>query len=275
MRVVYFGTDVFLSCFEYFLEEHEILALYTYHNAEDYFMEYSIVEKAKQLGIPVYYESISPERITRYFREEECDLFFAAEYNRILKLPDDLPEFRGINTHSSMLPQGRGYYPIEAAMERKLACSGVTMHKIAPAVDQGDILSQRSVTITDKTDSIDIYLHCAEHAREMIEDIVKNLDEYWEAARPQSELQPYWLRPDTALMTLHHEMTCEDALSVFRNYNSMTQVQLNGEWFHVTAIAAGTGPMHDEVLFLSPVRLLYRVKDGHLRLHIHPMEGKK
>jgi methionyl-tRNA formyltransferase len=275
MKVVYFGSDVFLSCFEYFLQEHEILALYTYHNAEDYFMEYSIVNKAKQMGIPVYYESISPERITRYFREEGCELFFAAEYNRILKIPENLPEFRGINTHSSMLPQGRGYYPIEAAMERGLARSGVTMHKLAPKVDQGDILDQRSVEITDEMDSIDIYLHCAEHAREMLETIVGHLDRYWESAHPQSEIQPYWLRPDTALLTLEHEMTREEALSVFRNYNSMTQVWLDGEWYHVTALSVGTGPLIDETLFLSPVRLLYRVKDGHLRLHIHPMEVQK
>lgn len=275
MKVVYFGSDVFLSCFEYFQQEHEILALYTYHNAEDYFMEYSIVEKAKQMGIPVHYESISPERITRYFREEGCKLFFAAEYNRILKIPDDLPEFRGINTHSSLLPQGRGYYPIESAMMRGLARTGVTMHKIAPKVDQGDILGQRSVAITDEMDSIDIYLHNSAHAREMLEDIVKNLDTYWETAHPQHEIQPYWLRPDTERMTLHHAMTREEALAVFRKYNSMTQVQLNGEWFHVTAIATGTGPMQDEVLFLTPVRLLYRLKDGHLRLHIHPMEVQK
>jgi methionyl-tRNA formyltransferase len=160
-------------------------------------------------------------------------------------------------------------------MERGLARSGVTMHKLAPKVDQGDILDQRSVEITDEMDSIDIYLHCAEHAREMLETIVGHMDRYWESAHPQSEIQPYWLRPDTALLTLEHEMTREEALSVFRNYNSMTQVWLDGEWYHVTALSAGTGPLIDETLFLSPVRLLYRVKDGHLRLHIHPMEVQK
>ena len=27
MKVVYFGSDVFLSCFEYFVEKHQVLAL--------------------------------------------------------------------------------------------------------------------------------------------------------------------------------------------------------------------------------------------------------
>lgn len=46
MKVVYFGSDVFLSCFEYFVEKHHVLALYTYHNDEDYFTEYAIVKRA-------------------------------------------------------------------------------------------------------------------------------------------------------------------------------------------------------------------------------------
>ena len=63
MKVVYFGSDVFLSCFEYFVEKHQVLALYTYHNDEDYFTEYAIVKRAEELGIPVHYEAISPEEI--------------------------------------------------------------------------------------------------------------------------------------------------------------------------------------------------------------------
>lgn len=272
MKVVYFGSDVFLTCFEYFLQEHQILALYTYHNEEDYFAEYSIVKKAKQMGIPVHYESISPERITRYFTEEGCELFFVAEYNRILTIPENLPQFRGINTHSSLLPQGRSYYPIEAAMERGLSRSGVTMHKLAPQLDHGEILAQRYVAITDEMDSVDVYLYCSAYAREMIEEIAAHMDEYWMSAMPQRERKPYWKRPDSSLLTLRHDMKREEALSVFRKYNSMTQVFLNGEWFYVTALACGTGPLQEDTRFLSPVRLLYRVKDGHLRLHIHPME---
>ena len=87
MKVVYFGSDVFLSCFEYFVEKHQVLALYTYHNDEDYFTEYAIVKRAGELGIPVHYEAISPEEIRRYFTEEGCELFFIAEYDRILTLP--------------------------------------------------------------------------------------------------------------------------------------------------------------------------------------------
>ena len=272
MKVVFFGSDVFYSCFEYFLREHQILALYTYHNEEDYFTEYAIVKKAKQLGIPVHYESITQEEITRYFTQEGCDLFFVAEYNRVLPIPENLPQFRGINTHSSLLPQGRSYYPIEAAMERGLTRSGVTMHKLAPRLDQGDILAQREVTITAGMDSIDIYLQCAAHAREMIEEIGEDLEKAWQASRPQKEKMLYWKRPEAFQLTLHHELNREAAQEVFRRYNSMTQVCLQGQWYYVTALSAGLNPLEEEARFLSPGSLLYRVRDGHLRLQIRPME---
>ena len=138
MKIVYFGSDVFLPCFTYFLQQHQILALYTYHNDEDYFTEYAIVKLARERNIPVHYEAITPQEITRYFTEEGCELFFIAEYDRILTLPQELPSFRGVNTHSSLLPQGRSYYPIEGAMERSLARTGVTMHKVAQRLDGGE-----------------------------------------------------------------------------------------------------------------------------------------
>ena len=52
----------------------------------------------------------------------------------------------------------------------------------------------------------------------------------------------------------------------------MTQVQLDERWFYVTDITGGTGPLYRAVQYLSPTRVLYRVRDGHLRLHVHPME---
>ena len=147
MKVVYFGSDVFLSCFEYFVEKHQVLALYTYHNDEDYFTEYAIVKRAGELGIPVHYEAISPEEIRRYFTEEGCELFFIAEYDRILTLPEELPAFRGINTHSSLLPQGRSYYRLCSSVRRLSARS---LRKTASASEMFWVRAAASISSQDK-----------------------------------------------------------------------------------------------------------------------------
>ncbi len=272
MKVVYFGTDVFLPCFEYFLQRHEVLALYTYHNEEDYFSEYSIVRLAGERGIPVHYEAITGQEVRRLFTEEGCGLLFSAEYDRLVPVLEELPAYRGINIHSSLLPQGRSYYPIEAAMERELARTGVTLHKLAARLDRGDILTQRSVELTPQTDSIDVYLRCAAHAREMTEELIEDLEGFWQRAVPQTEKLPYWKRPSDPLLTLEHTMTRAEAQVVFQKYNSMTQVLAEGEWFYVSGMNAGGAPLDRAVRRLSPTLLLYQVRDGHLRLNVRSKE---
>ena len=271
MNIVYFGSDVFLSCFEFLAERHHILALYTYHNEEDYFTEYAITRRAKELGIPVHYESISPEEITEYFCQKVCELFFIAEYNRILPMPKGLPGFRGINTHSSLLPQGGGYYPIEAAMSLGLTRTGVTMHKVAPQVDSGQILAQREIDITPEMDSVDVYLQNAANARQMLEEILKDLDGAWERAVPQREQMHRWRRPEPALLTLTHGQTRAEAEQVFRRANCMTQVRLGERWYYVSALLTGPTPLAEDLRALAEDRWLYRVTDGHLRLVVHPI----
>lgn len=271
MNIVYFGTDVFLSCFKYLLERHHILALYTYHNDEDYFTEYSIVRRAGELGIPVHYEVISPETMAELSREPISALFFTAEYSHILSIPSELGHFRGINVHSSLLPQGRSYYPLECAMERNLPSTGVTLHKLTANVDSGDILAQRTIDIKPETDSVDLYLKCGAAAREMLEDIMEDLDAAWQRAVPQRAHLPYWNRPALELLTLEHRLTLAEARDMFRRYNSMTQVKLDGSWYYVTALLAGTAALPAPECRLAKDRWLYRTVDGHLRLTVHPI----
>lgn len=274
MDIVYFGSDVFLSCFEYLVQHHTIRALYTYHNDEDYMTEFAIKKRAQELGIPVHYEPVTPDVTRRYF-EDGCSLYFVAEYDRIIDIPEDLPNFRGVNIHSSALPEGRSYYPIEAAMERGLTRTGVTIHELMPRLDCGCILAHRLFDITPDMDSVDVYLRCGAYAREMTEDIFRDFDACWAAAIPQRERLPYWKRPAAKTLTIDSAMRREEALAVFRRFNSMTQVLLGGRWYFVSAMSAGPTPLSEPQRQLAEDRWLYGVTDGHLRLSVHPMERKE
>ena len=268
MKIVYFGSDVFLPCFEYLVQNHEILALYTYHNAEDYFHEYRITEMARALGIPVHYEEIGQERIRQCFLEEGCDLFFIAEYDKIIDIPKDLKEFRGINTHSSLLPQGRSYYPIECAMERGLSETGVTMHKLTMNLDCGDVIAQRKVKVTERTDSVDVYLMNSANALQMLQGIMEDFEAAWNGAGPQAEVQTYWKRPADELLQVTHDMTVHDALEVFRKYNGMTEICINGKQWFVSAMMPGSAELLKAEMQVKENLWLFAVKDGHLRVNI-------
>lgn len=271
MDIVYFGSDVFISCFEYLVKRHHIRALYTYHNDEDYITEFGIVRRAKELGIPIHYEAVTPEVTRQYFRDG-CSLYFVAEYDRIIEIPEDLTAFRGVNIHSSALPEGRSYYPIEAAMERGLTRTGVTMHELKPRLDSGAIMAHRIFDVTPEMDSVDVYLKCAAFAREMMEEVFRDFDGAWDRAIQQPERMPYWKRPAAEKMTLHHAMSRKEAAEVFRRYNSMTQVCLGGRWHYVSALLTGPSALLEPEWQLTQERWLYSVADGNLRLNVYPME---
>ena len=272
MKIVYFGTDVFLPCFLHLTEREEILALYTYHNDEDYFTEYRIVREARSRGIPVTYGRIPEDHVRRYFEQEGCDLFFSAEYGYVIPVPAGLASFRGINVHSSFLPEGRGYYPIECAMERGLERTGVTMHKIVSETDAGDVLFREPIAITPEVDSVDVYLESSRRALEMTKRLFADFENVWNAARPQERLGECWTKPAESGRTLDHGMTVAGALATHRRFNQMTLVRIDGRLHHVATIEPGRAALPESEVEIAPGRFLYAVSDGHLRLTVSPQE---
>ena len=266
MKIIYFGTDVFLPCFKYLADEHEILKLYTYHADEDYFTEYAIVKEAAKRGIPVSYEKPGEQMVRDMFQKDNCDLLFLAEYAYILPIPDDVENFRGVNLHSSLLPQGRGYYPIECAMERGEAASGLTMHVLAQRFDTGGIIYQSALPIKPETDSVDIYLYNSASALEMTKRLMANLETDYAAAAPMAEITQAWPCPAEVKRILTHNMTISECFDVFRSYNSMTEIVIGERAYHIQSMMPGTAPILQEIIFTGKNTCLFALADGHLRL---------
>ncbi len=61
-----------------------------------------------------------------------------------------------INFHPAFLPHGRGWYPHVHAIIKKIKW-GVTLHKIFPGIDNGDIWCQKEIKISKFDKSIDLY----------------------------------------------------------------------------------------------------------------------
>ncbi len=105
---------------------------------------------AQELKIPV----MQPRRL----REPEAmaqlqawqpDLIVVAAFGQILR-PDvlNLPRYGCINVHASLLPRWRGAAPIQAAILHGDPETGVTIMRMDPGMDTGDILTQRSTPIS-------------------------------------------------------------------------------------------------------------------------------
>lgn len=267
MNIVYFGTDVFINVFRYFNKQHHILALYTYHNDEDYFTEYSIVQEARESGISVHYEEITVEKIKEYM-EKGCELFFIAEYSHIIPIPKETKYFRAINVHSSLLPEGRSYYPIEDAMKQGMHETGVTMHSLSERVDSGDILLQQKISILPTDDSIDIYLKCASEALRMTEKLFEDFEGKWKHMKRQGNIRPYWKRPKEEELLISHEMTRLEAEYIFKCYNKMSKVKIGKQLYYVSFLTTKATLVLNDIQWLSKNRVLFKLADGHMRIEI-------
>ena len=78
------------------------------------------------------------------------DLIVTCAYGQILpKELLDYPKYGCINVHASLLPKLRGGAPIHRAIIEGYKKSGVTIMYMAPGMDDGDIISQKEIEITD------------------------------------------------------------------------------------------------------------------------------
>lgn len=82
--------------------------------------------------------------------ELEPDLIVTCAYGQILP-PEllDYPKYGCINVHASLLPKLRGGAPIHRAIMEGYTETGVTIMYMAPGMDDGDIITQARVEITN------------------------------------------------------------------------------------------------------------------------------
>ncbi len=273
MKVVYLGTDALLPCFTYFMKEHEILALYICGNREDYFREETIRRMAEQEGIPAFYETIDEAAERRYI-EEGCQLFVSADYGRKIPVLPEKDGFFGINIHTSLLPEGRSYCPIECALERGERRTGVTIHKLSAGFDKGDILKQEEFPIWKDCDSIDLYIKSANVAVELLRDVMRDFAKVWSEAEPQKGKDSYWRLSNFSRARLNHGLDVEEAVEIYRIYNRMTRVKIGEDVFFVLSLEAGHIPIQDDTVRLGEITL-FRLRNGYVRLILEKAKNPK
>ena len=97
---------------------------------------------------------LQPKSIKEQYNEVielEPDLIVTCAYGQILpKELLDAPKYGCINVHASLLPKHRGGAPIHRAIMEGDTETGVTIMFMAPGMDDGDIITQARVEITNE-----------------------------------------------------------------------------------------------------------------------------
>lgn len=108
----------------------------------------AIAQWARDFNIPLYQpEKLGAEDVAR-IREIGCDIGLVMAYGHILKQDMlDAPKLGFFNYHASLLPHFRGPAPIEAAIASGDTGTGVTLQRIVPALDQGDVIGSAVIPL--------------------------------------------------------------------------------------------------------------------------------
>lgn len=197
MKIAYFGFDLFYNCLEMLIESgNEIVKIFTCRVDGEYESNADTYAAAAEHGIEITEDKPNADMLCK-LRDSGCKLMISAGYYYRIPVIDGVLQ---VNIHPSLLPVGRGPWPQPVAILRGLKSFGVTIHRLAPQLDSGDVLLQRSFeininenldTLTEKTVLL---------ASKLLEEFIKNPDYYWAHSVPQIGGE-YWSEPTDEEMT--------------------------------------------------------------------------
>lgn len=108
---------------------------------------------AKQNNLPVFdFAKFDAPAIGTLAKETggKVDFFLVASYGKILPSSViNLPKWKTLNIHPSLLPKYRGPAPLQQAMLDDSKKTGLTIMRIDEQMDHGPIVAQRNITVAE------------------------------------------------------------------------------------------------------------------------------
>ena len=154
-KIVFMGTpDFSIPVLEALIKNYKVKAVVTQPDKlvgrDNHLAKPPVKILAEEHNIVV----LQPTKIKEQYNEVielEPDLIVTCAYGQIL--PSELldyPKYGCINVHASLLPKYRGGAPIHRAIMDGCTETGITIMYMAPGMDDGDIITQDRVEITNE-----------------------------------------------------------------------------------------------------------------------------
>lgn len=128
---------------------------------------------AEEKKIPVLQPERFDEKTINELREIKPDLVVVAAYGKILpKETLDIPGFKCLNVHASLLPKFRGPSPIQNAILHGEKETGITIMLMDEGIDTGKIISQKKIGINKNDTSEDLFESLAALGKQLLLDTI-------------------------------------------------------------------------------------------------------
>jgi len=164
MKIIFLGSSDFaVVSLEALLESHDIAAVFTQPDRRKgrhlTFAQTPVKVFSIQKNIPVFQpHDINTPQSMESLMSFDADLFVVVSFGQ--KLSNEvlnIPKQYCINVHASVLPQLRGASPINSAIVNGDEISGVTIMKMAQAMDAGDMIFQKEIPIEESDNALTLH----------------------------------------------------------------------------------------------------------------------
>ncbi len=218
MRAAYVGIDILYPVLTSLYETGcEIVKIFTCKTDNHTEFNTATTAFAHEHGIP-----IQTRRITRDDLYDlvsvGVDFVLCGGYYHIIPV---IEELRIVNTHPALLPFSRGGWPMPLTILKGLNESGVTMHRMVQALDEGDIILMEKIPVYGDDDLMTLTHRQWSVIPQMVRRLVSDFDNLWNNAVAQdNSLAEYWEMPDREMYTIRDTDSFDKADLILRAFYS-------------------------------------------------------
>lgn len=149
------------------------------------------------------------------------DLLLVAGYKYKVPIPNKSPLYF-VNTHGTLLPEGRGPWPQPWILLKYPQFAGVTLHQMTNKWDHGDIIIQKRIVVDLADDITSLSCKTAALAGELVTEFLSNAAQFWSNRISINEKGSYWRLPQETERTVDPTMSIEDITRVHRAFGNYT-----------------------------------------------------
>lgn len=158
LRVIFMGTPEFsVNTLKRLIDYTKVIAVVTQPDQLVGRKQVLTQPVVKKVALENHIKVIQPTKIREAYQsiiDLKPDIIITCAYGQFLpKEILDYPKYGCINIHASLLPKLRGGAPIHRAIMDGYTTTGITIMYMGQKMDNGDIISQRSIEI-NKTDNV-------------------------------------------------------------------------------------------------------------------------
>jgi UDP-4-amino-4-deoxy-L-arabinose formyltransferase/UDP-glucuronic acid dehydrogenase (UDP-4-keto-hexauronic acid decarboxylating) len=170
----------------------EIVAVFTHRDDPQETIWFdSVAELAATHHLPVFApEDINHPMWVEKIRELRPDHLFSFYYRQLIRTEIlGIPKAGCLNLHGSLLPKYRGKAPINWVLVNGENETGVTLHHMTPRPDDGDIVAQEKVEISDEDTALTLHRKAAQAAEKLLDEILPRIKAGTAPRMPQDHSQ--------------------------------------------------------------------------------------